>query len=100
NRRVAARHPARPRACTVVGSARRPVAAAIGGTAMNRWWPLLPMGVMAAAPIWTAPSALAVALEAVACLFCVLGVFRRRAGPVTAGGCIAMIGYTFALWSG
>jgi hypothetical protein len=66
---------------------------------MNRWWPLLPVGVVAAVPVWTAPSAPVVALEALACLFCALGVFRRRAGPVTAGGCIAMIGYTFALWS-
>jgi len=67
---------------------------------MNRWWPLLPVGVMAAVPIWSAPSAPVVALEALACLFCVLGVFGRRAGPVTTGGCIAMIGYAFALWSG
>jgi len=66
---------------------------------MNRWWPLLPISVMAAVPIWVAPSAPVVALEAVACLFCALGVFRRRVGPVTAGGCIAMIGYTFAVWS-
>jgi hypothetical protein len=67
---------------------------------MNRWWSLLPVGVMAAVPVWTAPSAPVVALEATACLFCALGVFGRSAGPVTAGGCIAMIGYTFAVWSG
>jgi hypothetical protein len=51
-------------------------------------------------PVWTAPSAPVVALEAMACLFCALGVFGRRVGPVTAGGCIAMTGYAIALWAG
>jgi hypothetical protein len=72
----------------------------MGGTAVKRFWTALPMLVMAAVPIWTAPSAPVAALEAMACLFCALGVFWRRATPVTAGGCIAIIGYAIALWSG
>jgi hypothetical protein len=72
----------------------------MGGTAMNRYWIALPMLVMAAVPTWTDPSAPVAALEAMACLLCALGVFLRTASPVTAGGCIAIIGYGFALWSG
>ncbi len=67
---------------------------------MNRCWTALPMLVMAAVPIWTAPSAPVAALEAMACLFCALGVFWQAPSPVTAGGCIAIIGYAIALWSG
>lgn len=67
---------------------------------MNRFWTALPMLVMAAVPIWTGPSAPVAALEVMACLLCAFGVFWRAANPVTAGGCIAIIGYAFALWSG
>jgi hypothetical protein len=72
----------------------------MGGTAMNRLWTVLPMLVMAAVPIWTARSAPIAALEAMACLFCAPGVFWRAPSLVTAGGCIAIIGYAIALWSG
>ena len=66
---------------------------------MNRWWTLLPMLVMAAVPISTDPSAPVAALEAMAGLVCALGVLWRPASLVTAGGCIAIIGYALALWS-
>jgi hypothetical protein len=67
---------------------------------MNRLWIALPLLVIAAVPTWIRPSAPVAALEAIACLLCALGVFWRAASPVTAGGCTAIIGYAFALWSG
>lgn len=67
---------------------------------MNRFWTALPMGIMAAVPIWTAPSAPVVAIEATACLLCAFGIFWHATGPVTGGGCIAIIGYAVALWFG
>lgn len=66
---------------------------------MNRWWSALPMALMAAVPIWTSPSAPTIAIEAAACAFCILGLLRATTAPVTAGCVIAVIGYTFALWS-
>lgn len=66
---------------------------------MSRWWTALPLALMAAVPIWTAPSAAVVAIETVACLFCVLGISRAMTGPATAGCAIAIIGYAVALWS-
>jgi hypothetical protein len=65
---------------------------------MNRLWTTLPLALMTAVPIWTAPSLLTTAIEAVACLICVLGILRSRTGPVTAGCVMATIGYTLALW--
>jgi hypothetical protein len=67
---------------------------------MNRFWTTLPIAVMAAVPIWTAPSAPIVAIEATACVLCALGIFWHGIGPFTGGGCIAVTGYAVALWSG
>jgi hypothetical protein len=64
---------------------------------MNRWWTALPLALMAAVPIWTAPSFPVVVIEAAASLFCILGIFRAMTGPVTAGCVIAVIGYALAL---
>lgn len=65
---------------------------------MRRLWAALPLFVMAAVPVWTDPSAPVVAVEALACLFCALGILWRAASPVTGGGCLAIIGYAIALW--
>jgi hypothetical protein len=65
---------------------------------MSRWWTVLPLAVMAAVPIWTAPSAATLAIETVACLLCAFGVSRSMTGPATAGSVIAVIGYAVALW--
>lgn len=67
---------------------------------MNRFWAALPMAVMAAVPIWTAPSAPVIAIETLACLFCTLGIVRHLAVAVTTGGSLAIIGYSVTLWSG
>lgn len=66
---------------------------------MSRWWTVLPLALIAAAPIWTAPSALVMTIEAVGCLICVLGILRATTGSVTAGCVIAVLGYAVALWS-
>jgi hypothetical protein len=66
---------------------------------MTRSWAALPIIVMAGLPLWVAPSAPVMLIEAVAGLFCALGVLRHALAPVMAGGALAMIGYAFALWS-
>ena len=66
---------------------------------MRRWWPLLPMLVMAAVPLLTAATAPVVALMATACLLCAAGIGWRVTAPVSAGAAIATIGYALALWS-
>ena len=66
---------------------------------MNRWWIALPLALMAAVPVWTAPTLPIVVIEAAGCFFCIVGVLRSKLGPVTAGCVIAAIGYALALWS-
>ncbi len=66
---------------------------------MNRWWTLVPLAVTAAVPIWTAPSAPIVWIEAAAALLCTLGTACAVLGPVTVGCILAAIGYALALWS-
>jgi hypothetical protein len=66
---------------------------------MIRWWTALPLALTAGVPIWTAPSAPIVAIEAAACSCCLLGILRSITGPVTAGCVTATIGYAVALWS-
>jgi len=66
---------------------------------MTRSWVALPIIVMAGLPLWVAPSAPVMLIEAVAGLFCALGVLRHALAPVMAGGALAMIGYALALWS-
>jgi hypothetical protein len=66
---------------------------------MTRSWAALPIIVMAGLPLWVAPSAPVMLIEAVAGLFCALGVLRHALVPVMAGGALAMIGYALALWS-
>ena len=67
---------------------------------MNRFWTVLPIAMVVAVPVWTAPFAPVVAIEAAAGLLCALGIFWHATGPVTGGGCIAAVGYAVALWSG
>jgi hypothetical protein len=66
---------------------------------MNRWRIALPLALMAAVPIWTAPSFPIVVIETAGCVFCILGVLSSMLGAVTAGCVIAAIGYALALWS-
>lgn len=64
---------------------------------MSRWWTVVPLVVMAAVPVWTAPLPLVVAIEAMAGALCGLGISWSSAGPVTAGCVSAIIGYAVAL---
>jgi hypothetical protein len=66
---------------------------------MNRWWTALPLAVIAAVPVWTAASALVVAIGAAAWILCALGICLTRSGPIAAGCVIAVIGYAAALWT-
>ena len=67
---------------------------------MTRSWTALPIIVIAGLPVWTAPSAPVLLIEAAAGLLCALGIVRYALVPVTAGGALATIGYALALWSG
>jgi hypothetical protein len=66
---------------------------------MNHSWTALPIVVVAGLPVWTAPSAPVVVIEAAAALFCALGILRHALASVTTGGALATIGYALALWS-
>ena len=65
---------------------------------MSRWWAILPILVIAAVPISTAFSASVIAIEALACLFCAIAIYRPILGLVTAGCGLAIFGYAVALW--
>jgi hypothetical protein len=66
---------------------------------MKRRWIALPIGVMAAVPVWAAPSAPVIAVETAALLVAAFGVFRCATGPVVAGCVLASIGYALAVCS-
>ena len=67
---------------------------------MTRAWTAIPIIVIAGLPVWTAPSAPVLLIEAAAGLFCALGIARYALASVAAGGALATIGYALALWSG
>ena len=68
---------------------------------MIRYWLALPILLMALVPVWTAATAPVMAIEAAACLLCVIGIIVGATAPVTAGATLGIIGYTVALcWSG
>jgi hypothetical protein len=66
---------------------------------MSRWWTAWPLVAIVAVPIWTAPSAAVVAIEAVAVLLCIFGICRSMTGPATAGCVVAAGSYALALVS-
>jgi hypothetical protein len=63
---------------------------------MSRYWTLLPVLVMAGVPIWSVPSDPVIAIEGLAALLCVGGIFAGALGLVTVGGVIGTIGYAVA----
>ncbi|HTT80283.1 MAG TPA: hypothetical protein VMF86_11445 [Stellaceae bacterium] len=66
---------------------------------MKRRWTAPPIVVMAAVPIWTAPSASVITVAAIAAAVAAIGVIRRATGGVVAGCILAAIGYALAVWS-
>jgi hypothetical protein len=67
---------------------------------MTRFWIAVPIALMSAVPLWTAPTVPVLAIEALACLLCIIGALASAAVPVTAGASVGVIGYALALWSG
>jgi len=64
---------------------------------MSRYWALLPVLVIGGVPIWNGASDLVIAIEGLAALLCIGGIFSRALALITAGGVIGTIGYAVAL---
>lgn len=64
---------------------------------MIRYWPAVPVLLMATVPVWTAATGPVLAIEAVACLLCGAGIIIGATTPVTAGAMLGIVGYTLAL---
>jgi hypothetical protein len=70
----------------------------MGGAAMMRYSVAIPIAVLVAVPLWTAPAWPVLFFGAIFGLLCAAGSLGRWLPLVTAGGSLAVMDYALALW--